>query len=102
MSQKNRHLRRAWIVQVYAATVELFHEARKRPEEAETPLVDLARKCANTTFSQNQHTIVGDKEICAREFMTHCREHIGEQINKAIAERAQQSMQENQQEALAS
>jgi len=102
VSQKNRNLRRAWIIQVYAATVELFHEARKRPEEAETPLVDLARKCANTKFAENEDMIVGDKEICAREFMAHCRQHIGEEVKKAIADRAQQTMQENQQEALAS
>lgn len=71
---------------IFAQAVSLFHQERKEPENAETPLVDLARKCANTLFTANADTIVGDKELCAREFMTHCRDNFGYEIGKALAE----------------
>ncbi len=99
MSQ-NKHFRQAWITKVYAETVSLFHETRENPEEAEIPLADLARKCANTAFAENADTIVGDREITAREFMRYCREHIGEEVMKAIQARATEDI--NRQEALAS
>lgn len=103
MSQ-NKHLRTAWIKTVYADAVGLFHEARKTPEEADTPLADLARKCANTSFTEAAPLIIGDKETTAREFMKFCREHFGEEVRKAIADRAQQAVAEHQhqQEAIAS
>jgi hypothetical protein len=97
---ENKHFRQAWITKVYAATVELFHETRKTPEEAETPLADLARKCANTTFAEASPLIVGDKEQTAREFMRYCRKNIGQEILKAIQERATEDV--NRKEALAS
>lgn len=81
----NKHWREAWIEKIYASTVKLFHEARKEPENAEMALSDLARQCANTVFAENADTIVGDKEVCAREFMKFCREHFDYEIGKALA-----------------
>jgi hypothetical protein len=83
---QNKHYRAAWIQTVYASTVQLFHETRKTDEERDTPLADLARKCANTMFAEAAPTIVGDKETTAREFLRFCREHIAEEILKAVQE----------------
>lgn len=82
----NKHWREAWIDKIYASTVKLFHEARKEPENAEMALSDLARQCANTVFAENADTIVGDREVCAKAFMAHCRVHFGYEIGKALAE----------------
>lgn len=71
---------------IFIQAVSLFHSERKEPENEELPLVDLARKCANTVFAASANTIVGDKELCAREFMAHCRENFGYEIGKALAE----------------
>lgn len=99
MSQ-NKHLREAWTVRVYAAAVELFHETRETDEERETPLADLARKCANTVFEEAAPTIIGDRETTARAFMKYCREHFSAEVGKAIAARAQTAIQQTQQEEL--
>jgi len=79
--------REAWAKAIYAKTVTLFHEARKAPNRGQLPLVDLARQCANGVFAEHAHTIVGDREACAKEFMEYCREHIGEEITIARAGR---------------
>ncbi len=68
MSQ-NKHYRAAWVEAIFAQAVALFHDARKEEINAETPLSDLARQCANTVFAANADTIVGDKEIVAKAFM---------------------------------
>lgn len=71
---------------IFAQAVSLFHETRKEPENAELPLSDLARQCANTMFAANADTIVGDKEVVARAFMKACREGFDYEIGKALAE----------------
>lgn len=58
------------------------------------PLVDLARQCANGTFSDFRDTIVGDPEACAKEFMAYCRSHFAEEIKKALAELPEEEKQE--------
>ena len=82
----NKHWREAWIKKVYASAVELFHLARKESANSEIPLTDLARQCANTVFSENVGTIVGDKEVVAKEFMRKCRESFDYEIGKALTE----------------
>lgn len=86
MSERNRQYRTAWVKQVYADAVNLFHEARKTDEEKDTPLADLARKCANTAFADAAPMIVGDKELTAKAFMAFCREHFAEEIAKVYYE----------------
>nr|AUN37431.1 hypothetical protein [uncultured bacterium] len=100
----NKHYRKAWVVRIYAEAVTLFHEARKDNVD-NVPLDDLARQCANTAFSDNHATIIGDKETMAREFMAHCREHFATEIQTAIAAQAQKDIeatQDREQEALVS
>ena len=80
----NQHYRRAWVKAIFAQAVDLFHKTRYESHNADVPLPNLARQCANTLFSENKDTIVGDKEICAREFMAYCREHFLEEIHKAL------------------
>lgn len=70
--------------------VALFHVARKEPENQELALSDLARQCANTVFQDNQNTIVGDKEACAREFMSACRDGFKDAINEALTEKKEE------------
>jgi len=92
----NKFWREQWIAKVYASAVELFHLSRKEPENAETPLSDLARQCANTVFAENAGTIVGDKEVVARAFMQKCREGFAYEIGKALVEDAQSSIAAHQ------
>lgn len=97
MSQ-NKHYREAWIIAIYAKTVALFHEARKEEQNADVPLADLARQCANTLFQEHVDTIVGDPETLAKAFMAYCREHFATEIQTAIAERAQADIEKTQTE----
>lgn len=73
MSQ-NKAYRQAWCDAMLLKAIAMFHKARKDKSEAETPMGDLARKCANSVFEDNHQTIVGDKEATAKLFMTTCRE----------------------------
>lgn len=98
----NSHYRAAWVKTIFTQAVDLFHKSRKSPEVADVPLSDLARQCANSVFADNAHLIVGDKELCAREFMTHCRENFAGEIQTAIAARARADVDSQQQEAMAS
>lgn len=84
----NKHYRKQWIALVYASAVSLFHQERKLKANAEKPLADLARACANTEFANRAHLIVGDREELAKEFMAHCRDNFGKEISAAIASRA--------------
>lgn len=100
----NKHYRKKWIEKVYEKAVTQFHEARK-DNEANVPLADLARQCANTQFQEHAHLIIGDKEVMAREFMAHCRDNFGTEISKAIACEVQKDIEATQleeQEALVS
>lgn len=83
MSFNNYH-RQQWCRQRFVEAVELFHAARQRPENESAPLVDLARRCANSVFAGNVNSIVGDKETCARLFMKICREEFGDEVQKAL------------------
>lgn len=85
----NKYWRTVWVTKVFAQAVSLFHEARKEPENAEVPLGELARQCANTAFTDNANTIVGDKETTAKAFMAYCREHFEDELQTAIGARIQ-------------
>jgi hypothetical protein len=92
---KNKYWREQWIKVIYARAVSLFHEQRKLPENAETPMGDLARQCANTVFADAANTIIGDKEKTAKAFMAHCRTHFENELRIAIgAELAASQTQE--------
>lgn len=80
-----KYYRQAWCRQRFASAVTLFHEARKRSENRDIPLANLARQCANTIFAANVESIVGDRETCARLFMKICREGFGAEIDKALS-----------------
>jgi hypothetical protein len=81
----NKAYREAWCQAMLLKAIAMVHEARKDPAEAETPLADLARKCANTVFQDNHQTIVGDKEACAKEFMQACREGFAPVIRDVLS-----------------
>lgn len=81
--------RNLWIAHRYRETVALFHEQRVHPENEHIDLVDVARSCAVVVFAANAKSLVGDRDRTAREFMTHVRENIGDEINAAIIEQPQ-------------
>ncbi len=82
----NKHFRQTWIQLRYREAVKLFHEQRILEANAHRDLVELARACAVTIFSEHAHTIVGDRDVAVNEFMAYVRENISDEINAAILE----------------
>lgn len=81
-----KYYREAFCRVLFNDAVSLFHESRKRSENVDVALSDLARRCANTAFAEKAAGIVGDKETCARLFMKVCRERFPDEIRKALTE----------------
>lgn len=89
MHHLSKTLAEKWCLATVNDAVQMFHKARKHPDNEAEELAIIAKRCANSAFQNVARYIVGDRDSTAKRYGELCYARFKREIEKVIMEKSE-------------